>query len=115
MLNLGQPLTAADLEPPPNTWVVDEHDRLWVRSDAWDCQWFADGDDTTPLTWADIVTGGPVRPVIERDCPRGCGPMVYREYHDHDEPRSYCHTQNACQTCSHRQTAVIRCGGGGDD
>jgi hypothetical protein len=116
MLSLGEPLPLGCAEPPPLTRVVDRHGRLWFRSDAWGFAWFLDDDDANDYyRWPEVCESAPLRPVIERECPQGCGPMAHHDFHDHEGARRQCNFQEACRTCGFQESGTLLCKGDDDD
>lgn len=116
MLNLGDPLPLGTPEPGPLARIVDRHDRLWIRGDAWCFLWFLD-DDAEPdaYQWSEVYESAPLRLVIEKPCPRGCGPMTYHAFHDHEGGRQWCDFQYACRTCNFQESGTLPCKGDDDD
>lgn len=112
MLNLGEPLPPDAPEPTPLARVVGRHGQLWFRSDVWDCMWYRDDDnDRTAYTWTEALDAGPLRPVIEHACPRGCGPMLHHDFHEHEGKRRWCDFQEVCKNCGFQESGTLLCKG----
>jgi hypothetical protein len=115
MLNLGEPLTLDCVEPAPLARVVDRHGRVWIRSDAWGFLWFLDNStDRDAYEWPEVCESAPLWPVIEKSCPRGCGPMLRRDFHDHEGARRQCDSQEVCRACGFQESGALVCNGADD-